>query len=103
MINKNDMKAVMIIYNQALTEKVEYMLDHLGVRGYSLWENVQGRGSGTGVPHLGTHTWPEINKSVLTVVEDEKVDKVLDTVKKIDAINEEVGIRAFVWDVLKTV
>jgi len=24
-------------------------------------------------------------------------------VKKIDAINEEVGIRAFVWDVLKTV
>jgi len=28
---------------------------------------------------------------------------VLDTVKKIDAINEEVGIRAFVWDVLKTV
>jgi hypothetical protein len=24
-------------------------------------------------------------------------------VKKIDAINHEVGIRAFVWDVLKTV
>jgi len=31
------------------------------------------------------------------------VDKVLDTVKRIDEINEEVGIRAFVWDVLKTV
>jgi nitrogen regulatory protein PII len=97
------MKAIMIIYNQANTEKVEYMLDKLGVRGYSLWENVQGRGTNAGVPHLGTHAWPEINKSVLTVVEDKLVDKVLDTVKKIDAINEEVGIRAFVWDVLKTV
>ena len=97
------MKAIMIIYNQANTEKVEYMLDKLGISGYSLWENVQGRGTSTGVPHLGTHAWPEINKSVLTIVEDDKVDKVLETVKKIDAINEEVGIRAFVWDVLKTV
>jgi nitrogen regulatory protein PII len=92
------MKAIMIIYNQAHTEKVEYLLDKLGIKGYSLWENVQGRGTSTGVPHLGTHAWPEINKSVLTIV-----DTVLDKIKKIDAINDEVGIRAFVWDILKTV
>lgn len=79
------------------------MLDKLGIKGYSLWENVQGRGTSTGVPHLGTHAWPEINKSVLTIVEDSTVDTVLDKVKKIDAINEEVGIRAFVWDILRTV
>jgi nitrogen regulatory protein PII len=97
------MKAIMIIYNQAHTEKVEYMLDKLGIKGYSLWENVQGRGTSTGVPHLGTHAWPEINKSVLTIIDDELVDTVLAKVKKIDAINEEVGIRAFVWDVLKMV
>lgn len=97
------MKAVMIIYNQAHTEKVEYMLDKLGIKGYSLWENVQGRGSATGVPHLGTHAWPEINKSVITIIEDDQVDHLLEVVKKIDSINEEVGIRAFVWEVLKTV
>jgi nitrogen regulatory protein PII len=95
------MKAIMIIYNQAHTEKVEYLLDKLGIKGYSLWENVQGRGTSTGVPHLGTHAWPEINKSVLTIVDDELVDTVLSKVKKIDAVNEEVGIRAFVWDILK--
>lgn len=97
------MKAVMIIYNQAHTEKVEYMLEKLDIKGYSLWENVQGRGTNTGVPHLGTHTWPEINKSVLTIIEDDLVNEVLGYVKKIDAVNEEVGIRAFVWDILKTV
>ena len=97
------MKAIMIIYNQAHTEKVEYLLDKLGIKGYSLWENVQGRGTNTGVPHLGTHAWPEINKSVLTIVDDDKVDPVLNNVKRIDAVNDEVGIRAFVWDVLKTV
>jgi nitrogen regulatory protein PII len=97
------MKAIMIIYNQAHTEKIEYMLDKLGIKGYSLWENVRGSGTNTGVPHLGTHAWPEINKSVLTVVEDNMVDTILNAVKKIDEINEDVGIRAFVWDVLKTV
>ena len=97
------MKAIMIIYNQANTEKIEYMLDKLGIKGFSLWENVQGRGTNTGVPHLGTHAWPEINKSVLTVIEDDMVDTLLNAVKKIDEINVNVGIRAFVWDVLKTV
>jgi nitrogen regulatory protein PII len=97
------MKAVMIIYNQAHTERVEYLLDKMGIKGYTLWENVQGRGSNTGVPHLGTHAWPEINKSLLTIVDDNIVDNLLANVKKIDSINEEVGIRAFVWDVLKTV
>lgn len=97
------MKAIMIIYNQAHTERVEYLMDKLGIKGYSLWENVQGRGSKTGVPHLGTHAWPEINKSLLTIVSDNIVDDVLDKVKKIDSVNEEVGIRAFVWDVVKTV
>ena len=76
------MKAIMIIYNQAHTEKVDYMLDKLNIKGYSLWENVQGRGQETGVPHLGTHTWPEINKSVLTIVEDRLVESVLETDKK---------------------
>jgi nitrogen regulatory protein PII len=97
------MKAIMIIYNQAHSEKVEYLLDKLEIKGYSLWENVQGRGTKTGDPHLGTHTWPEINKSVLTIVEDNFVDGVLENIKRIDAVNEEVGIRAFVWDILKMV
>jgi nitrogen regulatory protein PII len=97
------MKAIMIIYNQAHTEKVEYLLDNLGIKGYSLWENVQGRGSVSGVPHLGTHAWPEINKSVLTVVDDNMVESVLENVKRIDVVNDEVGIRAFVWDIMKMV
>ncbi len=97
------MKAIMIVYNQAHTERVEYLMEKLGIKGYTLWENVQGRGTSTGVPHLATHAWPEINKSLLMVIEDDIVDAVLDVVKKIDSINEDVGIRAFVWDVLKTV
>jgi hypothetical protein len=37
---------------------------------------INGKESNTDVPHLGTHTWPEINKSVLTIVDDELADTV---------------------------
>ena len=93
------MKAIFIVYNQAVIEKVEYMLDKLEVRGFTQWEGVQGRGSVTGNPHYGTHTWPEINCATLCVVEDEKVEIILEKIKKIDEINKEIGIRAFVWNI----
>jgi len=97
------MKAIFIVYNQALTEKVEYMLDRLKIRGYSQWPTMTGRGTTDGEPRMGTHTWPEINSGTLTIVDDDMVDTVLEKVKKLDNINTDVGIRAFVWDVEKVV
>ncbi|MDO4216876.1 MAG: P-II family nitrogen regulator [Bacteroidales bacterium] len=93
------MKSVMIIFNQANTERIEYLLDQMNIRGFSLWENVQGRGSKNGEPHRGTHTWPEMNNAVMTVVDDEKVQELLDNIRRLDLRNPEVGVRAFVWTV----
>ncbi|MBR6491378.1 MAG: hypothetical protein IKT02_03500 [Bacteroidales bacterium] len=95
------MKAILIIFNQADTERIEYMLDEMGIRGFTFIENVQGRGSVNGEPHRGTHTWPEMNSAVLTIVPDEVVDGVLSNVRRLDKRNEEVGIRAFVWTIDK--
>jgi len=102
-INRKYMKAVMIIFNQANTERVEYMFDRLGIRGYTWWQDVKGRGTETGEPRMGTHTWPEMNSAALTMIPDEQVDVLLDKVKKMDEVNKEVGVRAFVWNVEKTV
>ncbi|HPG73621.1 MAG TPA: hypothetical protein PLM49_04965 [Bacteroidales bacterium] len=74
-------------------------MDALEIRGYSQWSNMQGRGSTTGNPHYGTHTWPEINSAILCIVEEEMVDVLLQKIKNLDHINTEVGIRAFVWDI----
>ena len=71
------MKSVMIVYNQANNERVEYMLDTLGIRGFTFWENVQGCGHEKGDPHRGTHTWPELNNAILTVIPDDQVDELL--------------------------
>ena len=97
------MKSIFIVYNQAHTEKVEFMLDQLEIRGYTQWTDMKGRGTETGKPHMGTHTWPEINSASLTIVEDEKVDLLLKSLKKINEINTEVGLRAFVWNIEQSI
>jgi len=97
------MKAVFIAFNQANTERVEYMFDQMGIRGFTWWSEVQGRGSNTGEPRMGTHTWPEMNSATMTVVPDELVEPLLENIRKMDEINKEVGIRAFVWDITQTV
>jgi len=97
------MKAVFIVFNQAHTERVEFMLDRMNIRGFTWWSDVKGRGSDKGEPRMGTHTWPEMNSALLAIVPGEIVDKLLDNVKKLDQINEEIGVRAFVWDIVKSV
>ncbi len=97
------MKSVMIIFNQANTERVEYMLDVLKINGFTFFEQVQGRGTNGGVPHRGTHAWPEMNSCVITVVEDEQAPALLESIKKLDLRNEEIGVRAFMWNVEATV
>ncbi|MBE0663337.1 MAG: hypothetical protein IH597_12835 [Bacteroidales bacterium] len=95
------MKAVFIVFNQAHSERIEFILDHLHIRGYTWWSEVKGRGSELGEPRMGTHTWPEMNSAMLTVIPADKVDELLDKVKKLDQINQEVGVRAFVWEITK--
>ena len=97
------MKSVMIVFNQANTERVEYMLDVLGIRGFTFFEEVQGRGTNGGEPRRGTHAWPEMNSCVMTIIPDEKVAPLLEAIKKLDKRNEEVGVRAFVWNIEATV
>lgn len=96
------MKSVMIVFNQTSTEKIEFIFDHLQIRGFTWWNEVQGRGSETGEPRKGTHTWPEMNSAAWVVIAEDKVDELLNAIQKLDAINPEVGIRAFVMPVERT-
>ena len=97
------MKAVFIVFNQINTDRVEYMFDYLGIKGYTWWADVTGRGSDTGEPRKGTHTWPEMNSAAMTMIPEDKVDILLEKVRALDEINKEVGIRAFVWDITQSV
>ena len=89
----------MIVYNQALTERVGELLDEVQVRGFTKWEDVKGRGSKTGDPHMGTHTWPALNSAILSVVDEDTAAKLLRGVEKINETAQAQGIRAFQWNI----
>lgn len=97
------MKSVFIVYNQTHTDRVEFLLEELQIRGFSKWENVQGRGTESGEPRLGTHTWPEMNSATMVIVEDHQVSDILKYAKALDESSPEVGIRAFVWNIEQSI
>jgi len=97
------MKAVFISYNQSLTERIQEILNQLSLRGYTQWNDVKGRGTKTGEPHEGTHTWPELNNAHLIIADDEKVPLLLERLQLLNNQNEQQGLRAFVWNIENTI
>lgn len=93
------MKAIFIAYNQAYYMEIVELLEQNGCRGYTMWEDISGRGSDTGEPHIGNHAWPTMNNAILAFTEDSKVDPVLAALKAKDSATPELGLRAFVWAV----
>ncbi|MCQ2258267.1 MAG: hypothetical protein MJZ41_09810 [Bacteroidaceae bacterium] len=97
------MKTVFITYDQAHHENVIEALNESNARGYTIVEQVGGRGTKTGEPHLGSHAWPSMNSAVFTVVEDSQVEPLLRRLKKLDSDNPMLGLRAFVWNVEQSI
>lgn len=82
-----------------MTERVEAMLNEVGIRGYSLFPLTHGRGSFTGEPHMGNHTWPAMNSTIIAMVDDAKIEPAMAALRKIDQDTQLQGLRAFVWNV----
>ena len=93
------MKAIFVAYNQAYNQEIVELLENLGQRGYTVWEEVGGRGSVDGEPHLGNHAWPTQNHALFTVLDDSLAPKVMDALRATDAANKDLGLRAYVLPV----
>lgn len=97
------MKAIFIAFDQAYYERIIEMLGKSGSRGFTAWQEVQGRGSVTGEPHYGTHAWPSMASALLTVVKDDHVDLVLENLRQMDLATPKLGLRAFVLPVEQSI
>ena len=97
------MKAIFIAFDEAYYDRIIEMLHLVICRGLTSWREVQGRGSKTGEPHYGTHAWPSIASAILTVVDERRVDVVLDELHRMDLATPKLGLRAFVLPVERTI
>lgn len=93
------MKAVFIAYNQAHEDDVLAAMRRIGVKGYTGWPSVIGAGQHGGEPHLGSHAWPTLNGAMLTMVDDSKIDDLMQSLRDVDNENPQLGLRAFSWAV----
>ncbi len=96
------MKSIFIAYDQAYNMEIADAMEEIGVRGFTMWQDIAGRGSETGEPHLGNHAWPTMNNAILTFVPDDKVDAILAMVRAKDEETPALGLRAFVWNIEKS-
>jgi hypothetical protein len=90
------MKAVFISAFQAFYDEIIVVFDQLKIRGFTYWGETQGRGTYSGEPHYGTHAWPALNCSFFVFMDDDKVEELLDALKKLDQTAVQQGLRAFV-------
>ena len=51
------MKGIFVAYDQAYNMDIADAIQKIGVRGFTMWQDIAGRGSETGEPHLGSHAW----------------------------------------------
>ena len=93
------MKAMFIAYNQEYNEEIVDLLAAHGQRGFTRWENVEGKGGFNGIPRFGNHAWPEMNHALLVMLPDEKVSPLLESLKAKDEEAPDLGLRAFVWEI----
>lgn len=93
------MKSIFIAFDQAHYERIVEMLERSNCRGFTAWNQVTGRGTVDGEPHYGSHAWPSMASAILTVVEDDRVQTVLDKLRQFNDERPKLGLRAFVWDV----
>ena len=93
------MKGIFIAYDQAYNMDIANAMEKLGCRGFTMWQDIAGRGTQTGEPHLGNHAWPTMNNAILTFVEDDKCQPLMAQLKQLDEANSQLGLRAFWWEV----
>ena len=93
----------MITFDQAFYERIIQTLDRLNCRGFSYFQQVQGRGSKTGEPHYGSHAWPSMCSAIITIVDDARVDPLLKALHAMDKETEMLGRRAFVWNIEQSI
>ena len=97
------MKAVFLSCNQSMFDEVMDLMEDMDISGFTGWEELIGRGSNDGDPHMGDHAWPTMNSALISVMEDKKAEEFLARLKQMDEQSPEQGMRAFAWDVTQMI
>jgi nitrogen regulatory protein PII len=86
------------MYNEAINEDVQSLVEQHGVDGFTKWTKVFGKGQSSG-PHLGTHIWPKANNVLAVVAEEGTARKIIQGIREIRKRLAKEGLKAFMWEI----
>jgi nitrogen regulatory protein PII len=92
------MKAIMIIHNQAVEADVTEALESLGVKSYSKFTDVLGRGQ-LSEPRLNTDVWPGTNIATFIVTDQNKAKEIMQQIAQMRLNLGKEGLKAFSWQI----
>jgi nitrogen regulatory protein PII len=89
-----NLKCVFLVYNRAMDEEISEELEAIGIRGFTKWVEVQGRGATSG-SHFDTEVWPGANYALFIAVEENRARQLLDRVREMRRSRGQEGVKAF--------
>jgi len=92
------MKAVSVVYNEAIDEEVMEAFSRAGLEHYTKFTRVLGSGPGSGA-RLDDHVWPGANRVLLVFAEEEWVSALVREIGKLRESLSSEGLRAFWWEI----
>ena len=92
---------VYIIHDRAIDEEIGDLLSALELKYFTKWKDIVGIGEKD--PHLGDHVWPGLNNVTMVAIDEELKDKVLKSIKALQAAFPSVGLRAFVVPIIEEI
>lgn len=96
------MKAIFVFYYIEYDEALMGILEKVGVRAYSKWEKILGKGKGS-APRLDTAVWPGFNGALLIGVDEQQAEALLKELKAFTERHKGKGISAFVLPLEKVI
>lgn len=96
-------KAIFVAYNQAFHGILVRLLEKKHQRGYTQWNEVMGKGSYDGNPHLGTHAWPTLNGAMMIITTEDEVEGLMEALRELDNSTPLQGLRAWSWNIESTI
>ena len=91
------LKMVMIAYNEAIDAEVMEVVRNCGLKNYTKFVSVYGKGTTSGT-HLGDDIWPGKNNALYVACEETEARQLFSCIKELRKQLGKEGIKAFSWN-----
>lgn len=90
-----EMKMVMITYNEAIDMEIMELVDRCGIKSYTKQTAVYGKGTASGT-HMGDDVWPGRNNILYIACTAKQAREILSCINDIRKTLGKEGVKAFV-------